>query len=121
WVPSASAPAMSTVRPQYRNGSGNGQAWSWHQNKRSWEKGLSQIVMALCVPATHAPAVVQPPWWPHRPGAGGRDTQGHDGERKRIRLSPAPADVRDALPRRMRASAPPEGPEVEPAGVTAVS
>src|SRR6185312_4300023 len=47
---------------------------------RSWEKGLSRIVMAGRVPATHALPVVQPPRRPHRPGVGGRDTPGHDGE-----------------------------------------
>jgi len=46
-----------------------------------WEKDLFEIVMAGRVPATHAPAVVQPPQRSHRPGAGGRDTPGHDGER----------------------------------------
>src|SRR6185312_4811230 len=91
-------------------------------------QGSSQrIVMAGRVPATHAPAVVLPPQRSHRLGAGGRDTPGHDGEGddgERIRLRPAPAGVRDALQRRTRASAPPEGSEgaaveyVLPAGPT---
>src|SRR6185437_12703594 len=37
--------------------------------------------MAGRVPATHALAVVPRPRRPHRPGVGGRDTPGHDGER----------------------------------------
>ena len=36
--------------------------------------------MAGRVPATHALAVVQRQRWCHRPGVGGRDTPGHDGE-----------------------------------------
>src|SRR6185437_942023 len=62
-----------------------GSLWSGvghgHRDKRSWAMASPpKIVMAGRVPATHAPAVVQPPRRSHRPGVGGRDTPGHDGE-----------------------------------------
>src|SRR6185437_3116576 len=45
-----------------------------------WENGHSHAVMTKCVPATRALAVIPLPPRPHRPGVGGRDAPGHDGE-----------------------------------------
>src|SRR6185437_12468187 len=65
------------------------QAWPWGSGLAVVGEGSALSVMAGRVPATHAPAVVQPPRRSHRSGAGGRDTPGHDGKNRPSRKEPA--------------------------------